>query len=106
MTPWSINIANKFKSRTFRAVLLCLYVLIQSFSLSHAAEHNGEDHEHNGVVCEITLIAPEADVILPPSLTIITPEPYDVPISYQACVGSIFITPPCRAPPSRGPPLK
>ena len=106
MTSWSINIANKYIGRTFCAVLLCLYVIIQSFTLAHATAHNDEPHEHNGVECQITLLAVEADVILPPPPVIMTPEPYYVPVSCQAAIESIDITPPCRAPPGRGPPLK
>lgn len=112
MTPVQINIIGMLKAvltpcmsaRYWRGVLAIVFILAQGFTVSHAAQYNNAPHEHNGVACEITLIAPDADIIEPP-----TPEYEPLPRFIVETVFAVQITPliianPCRAPPGRGPP--
>ena len=91
--------------KTFMVLMAALFFALQGFAQAHAASHGGEDHSHEGVPCEITLIAAEEIVITPP-----TPVPARGILS-RRIKSSPLIMPPTprsfdsRAPPLRGPPL-
>ncbi len=93
-----------FAMRQLRFVIVALFILVQSFTIAHAAQNNNAPHEHNGISCEIALIAPDADVTEPPIAVFTCPEPVYQPVSLPPFVSQVFITHYCRAPPGRGPP--
>ena len=53
--------------KTFMVLMAALFFALQGFAQAHAASHGGEDHSHEDVPCEITLIAAEEIVITPPT---------------------------------------
>ena len=88
------------------ALILGVVFAAQSFSLAHATEHTGHDHEHHdGVACEITLIIAENIAVIP------APQPTpsftpSVQIAPQTVFTSLdYVTPQGRAPPPRSPPF-
>ena len=91
--------------KTFMVLMAALFFALQGFAQAHAASHGGEDHSHEGVPCEITLIAAEEIVITPP-----TPVPargvltrrLNSPVPILRSAPHSFDS---RAPPLRGPPL-
>jgi len=40
--------------------------MVQGASQVHATEHGGTDHSHDGVACDVTLIAAEQIIATPP----------------------------------------
>jgi len=91
--------------KTFMVLIVALFLTAQGFSQAHAASNGGVDHTHDGVACDVALVAAEQTVLTPPPadpapFTGIaqTPQPdlYSEP-AYRSFDG--------RAPPPRGPPL-
>ncbi len=81
-----------------------MFLLVQGVSQVHATENGGEDHSHDGVACEITLLAVEQVIVTPPA---------PVPSPFKAVSKSNWTmtfdkdrprTFDSRAPPPRGPP--
>ena len=90
--------------KTFTVLLAVTFLMVQGMSQAHATEHGGEDHSHDGVACEITLIAVEQIIATPP---------VPVPTPLKAASKSNWAVPfdkdrprtfDSRAPPPRGPP--
>jgi len=112
MTPAQMNIIGRFKAvltaslsaRYWRGVLAILFIAAQGFTVSHAAQYNNAPHEHNGVTCEIALIAPDVDVIEPPLITFVALPAFKVDIFAAPDITPFIPAHPCRAPPGRGPP--
>ena len=90
--------------RLTRLVCLSLFFLIQTMTLAHAAEFNGEPHEHEGVSCTIALIAPEVDAIIPPAPIMSAPEAFKAPIIFTPFISLRHSAHDCRGPPGRAPP--
>ena len=91
--------------KTFMVLMAALFFALQGFAQAHAASHGGEDHSHEGVPCEITLIAAEEIVITPPPVVpargILTRR-IKSPVRITRSAPRSFDS---RAPPLRGPPL-
>ena len=90
--------------KTFTVLLALAFLMVQGVSQAHAAEHGEADHSHDGVACDITLVAVEQVIIAPPVL---------IPSPFKAAAKSNWIftfdkdrprTFDGRAPPPRGPP--
>jgi hypothetical protein len=87
-------------------LMAALFFTVQGFSQAHAVSNGGLDHSHDGVACEVTLIASEQEILTPPA---VVPSPFVRPIraDYVARPTKARI---CsydgRAPPPRGPPSK
>ena len=85
--------------------LVALILLGQGLGQAHASVHGDHPHEHNGVVCDVTLISEDLDdLILPPSPKL----PAD-PIAHARQTDAPALTfalptPHSRAPPPRAPP--
>ena len=104
MIKKTFDIMNNLKGSAFRVLCVSAFFIIQSLTLSHAAEHGNEHHEHNGVVCEVAFIAADTDIVLPPALVIFVPESYiSVPV-YSVPQDPKYLRPDGRAPPGRSPP--
>ena len=98
------DIIGKFKGSAFRALCLSVFFIIQSLMLSHAVEYNDEPHQHDGVVCEVTLIAADVEAVSPPPVIIDVPERFvSVPV-YAVPQAPDYLRPDGRAPPGRSPP--
>ncbi|MEP6343017.1 MAG: hypothetical protein ABJ275_06850 [Maricaulaceae bacterium] len=95
----------KHKGSAFRALCLAAFFIIQSLTLSHAVEHNGEHHEHDGVVCDVMFIAADVDVVMPPVVIISEPESYITQLVYSVPQSPKYLRPDGRAPPGRSPPI-
>jgi len=96
-----------------RCLCLCLFFLVQTFTISHAAEFNQNPHEHHqhhdhhedeGVPCSISLIAPEVEVIMPPAPVVPAPHAFKTPMRLTPFASQRYIYNECRAPPGRAPP--
>lgn len=112
MSPMHINIvkaltdasASRLPLRHLRFVLAALFIFAQGFTVSHAVQYDNAPHEHNGVACEITLIAPDVDLIEPPLPVLGLPDPLFIDVVAPPFMAQFFVTHHCRAPPGRGPP--
>lgn len=81
-----------------------MFLFVQGFSQAHATEHGGTDHSHDGIACDIMIVAAEQIIVTPP---VPVPAPFksvsksnwkmafnkDRPRTFDG-----------RAPPPRGPP--
>ena len=91
--------------KTFMVLVVALFLTAQGFSQAHAASNGGVDHTHDGVACDVALVAAEQTVLTPPpaepapfaGVTKITHTNFNSEPAYPCFDG--------RAPPPRGPPL-
>ncbi len=90
----------------FRLWLLlgALTVFVQTASLAHAVSNGGAPHEHNGVTCELGLLAVQDAVVEPPVAVPVRLflQPIRRIVSVRRIVA--WTWPPGRAPPPRSPP--
>lgn len=86
-------------------LMAALFLAVQGFSQAHAVSNGGLDHSHDGVACEVTLIAAEQEVLTPP---------LPVTAHFVRPMRTDYVVPPAKpgnlnfdssAPPPRGPPL-
>jgi hypothetical protein len=91
--------------KTLMVLMAALFFTVQSFSQAHAAANGSVDHSHEGVACEVAVIAAEQTVLTPPP-------PNPAPITQPTRTSNIavpteraFRSFDGRAPPPRGPPL-
>ena len=92
--------------KTFMVLMAALFFSVQGFSQAHAVSNGGLDHSHDGVACEVTLIAAEQEVLTPP---VAVPSPFLRPMRADYIVLPTKHTNLSfngRAPPPRGPPLE
>jgi len=87
-------------------VLFAAFMLwLQAATLAHASAYDGPDHSHNDVVCDLELIAEDDALLIPAIPELIAPNFETVrEIPAFAPIG-LWLRPPGRAPPPRGPPL-
>ena len=91
--------------KTFMVLMAALFFAVQGFSQAHAASNGGVDHSHDGVACDVALIAAEQTVLTPPIPTpALTMRPTRTP-NIPAPSEPVFRSFDSRAPPLRGPPL-
>jgi len=83
---------------------IALFFALQSYSLSHASSFGDAPHEHDGIACDITLIAPDEDLNLPTESPEYIFELFGLPEQYSFHVPGTFDTFLTRGPPPRGPP--
>jgi hypothetical protein len=91
--------------KTFMVLMAALFFVAQGFSQAHAASNGDLDHSHDGVACEVALIAAEQVVLTPPApvpAPVILPRRIKTP---QPVVKSAPRSFDSRAPPLKGPPL-
>ena len=91
--------------KTFMVLMAALFFTMQGFAQAHAVSNGGEDHSHEGIACDVALIAAEQVVITPPALL---PTPLILPRRIKAVPLALQPAPrsfDSRAPPPRGPPL-
>jgi len=91
--------------KTFMVLMAALFFAMQGFAQAHAASNGGEDHSHEGIACDVALVAAEQVVITPPALV---PTPLILPRRIKS--PALIIRPAprsfdSRAPPPRAPPL-
>ena len=91
--------------KTCMVLFAALFLMVQGVAQAHATANGGVEHTHDGVACDIALIAAPQAVIAPAP---IVPAPKVLPM--QAADPIIPATPiyrhfDGRAPPPRGPPL-
>jgi len=91
--------------RHLRIALAGLFLFMQSYAVSHAAAHNNSPHEHNGVTCEIGLIAPDVDLLEPPVPVVTLRQSFFVDNVAGPLVQPTFISSQSRTPLGRGPPI-
>lgn len=94
--------------RSFAVIITALFLLLQGVSLSHAASYGSEPHEHDGVICVVSL-QDEAQAIVPPPVEM--PEAPALQSRIDAPYEVYFDSAPTRhyrgrEPPPRGPPSK
>ena len=94
--------------RSFAVIITALFLLLQGVSLSHAASYGSEPHEHDGVVCVVS-VHNEAQVIVPPPAEL--PEVPALQSRVETPYEVYFDSAPTRLyrgrdPPPRGPPSK
>lgn len=91
--------------KTAWVLFAALFLTVQGLSQAHATANIGDGHSHDGIACDVTLVAAEQAVITPPTdipALVILPSRetgFIAPTSveYRQFEG--------RAPPPRGPPL-
>ena len=91
-----------------RGLLLALLLAAQTATLSHAAEHGEEPHEHKeheGVECQIVVIAAEDVAILPAWILPAFSPATKREIASIIVQSSTWQWPPERGPPPRSPPF-
>ena len=90
--------------KTFTVLFALAFLMVQGVSQAHATEHGDEDHTHDGVACDIMLVAAQQIVATPP---------VPVPAPFKAVSKSNWTiifdkgrprTFDSRAPPPRAPP--
>ena len=91
--------------KTFMVLMAALFFVTQGFAQAHAASNGDDDHSHEGIACEVALIAAEHVVISPPP-----PVPAPVVLPQRIKTSPLIIRSAprsfdSRAPPLRGPPL-
>jgi len=88
-----------------RLIFISLLVWSQAASLSHVAVYGDEPHEHDGVICDVGIIASEVQAVLPP----VPVQPYVPAIGAEhpepVVTNAVWIWPPERGPPPRSPPV-
>lgn len=86
-------------------LMAALFFTVQGFSQAHAASNGGVDHSHDGIACDVTLVAAEQAVLTPPqpmpALTMRPTRTSNIAIPSKPAFRSFD----SRAPPPRGPPL-
>ncbi len=96
-------------ARTYRfaaVIITALFLLLQGANLSHAASHGQAPHEHDGVLCVLSLQNEIEAVIPAPQITFVLPALTDAP---RTEFETDYISAPVkhyrgREPPPRGPP--
>jgi len=81
-----------------------MFLFVQNVSQAHATEYGDEGHSHDGIACEITLIAAEEIVVTPP---VFVPVPLKTLSESNWKMGFDKVRPRIfdgRAPPPRAPP--
>ena len=88
-----------------RSIFLALALLaFQLVGTAHAAEWGNAPHTHDGVVCDVALVAEEVEAALPATVSV-PPLPDDFAADWTDAVPTrAVVAPPARAPPPRGPP--
>lgn len=91
--------------KTFMVIMAILFFAVQGFSQAHAAANGGLDHSHDGVACDVALVAAEQTILTPPppsTAPFIALQNAPKIAKLQMAAYSNFEG---RAPPPRGPPL-
>ena len=89
--------------KTLTVLFALLFLTVQTASAVHVTA-NGTDHSHDGVACEVALVAAEQAIVSPPAdITAPTPR------LRMATIPTAVVDVPAfgftaRAPPPRGPP--
>lgn len=91
--------------KTAWVLFIALFLSVQGLSQAHAATNGGTDHTHDGIACDVALVAAEQVVVTPtpdvpaPAILPNREANHVIPSSqgYRHFDG--------RAPPPRGPPL-
>lgn len=86
-------------------LMAVLFFTMQGFAQAHATSQGDLDHDHEGIACDVVLIAAEHVVLTPPALE---SEPQTLPTLTKTKPPVIRPRPrsfKSRAPPLRGPPL-
>ena len=91
-------------SRISLALLFGLHVWSQAGALGHAAEHGFENHEHEGIVCQLDAVLIQHQAILPDPPVLVPPRPGLENSAHISAGPGEGRPPPARAPPPRGPP--
>jgi len=90
--------------KTFTVLIALMFLFVQGATQAHAAEHGEDHHSHDGVACDVMLIAAEQITIAPP---IPVPAPFksasksNWKMDYVRDCPRTFDS---RAPPPRAPP--
>jgi len=91
--------------KTFMVLVAALFFSVQSLSVAHAAAHSDHDHSHDGIACDITVLAAEKVALTPPPAQ-------TAPLPRVICASFVTLRSESfnhgfnkRAPPPRGPPL-
>lgn len=90
--------------KTIWVLFAALFLSVQGLSQAHAAANSGTDHTHDGIACDVALVAAEQAVIAPP---LPLAKPVEVSPRPLWTVLNETILPrnfDGRAPPPRGPP--
>ncbi len=90
--------------KTVWVLIVSLFLLVQGVSQAHATANGGLDHTHDGIACDVALIAAE-QVTLTPPLRIKAPVELTVePIWQPHAIRTLPRIYDGRAPPPRAPP--
>ena len=86
------------------SLFAALFLLLQGAAFAHAAEF-GVEHTHDGVVCDMGVLAEDETEVEPTLPVPAVPEPAPAaPFAPAPCVSPDVPAQPARAPPPRGPP--
>lgn len=91
-------------SSVFRVVVAAAFLWVQVAGIAHAAEHGDHPHEHDGVECQIIVIAADDAVILPAPPELSFKRLHGDVASVVSIAESAWAWPPERGPPPRSPP--
>lgn len=86
---------------TFLAVW---FLAAQSFSLAHASEHGENPHDHDGVVCTVTVLAEDSHGLLPEQPVTDYVLTTTAALYHAGFTSALYLKPQGRAPPPRAPP--
>lgn len=90
--------------KAFCAILIALFLTVQSYSIVHATEHAGHDHPQDCIACDSAVTAEDQAVIEPP-IDYSTPPRFTSLGTSHLQFGQIkYANFDGRAPPPRGPP--
>jgi len=98
------SVKNLFSYRWLIGAFIALFFALQSYSLSHATSFGDAPHNHDGIDCTMTVIAPEEDISLPAETVQFVIESYSYPTAFSFPVPRPYSTIRTRAPPPRAPP--
>jgi len=94
------------KFRTYLVGLIIALVLLgQGFAAAHASTYGDTPHDHEGTLCDVTLISEEIDdLITPPAPELVTDRIAHALPAHATPSPFTFPSPHSRAPPPRAPP--
>ena len=90
--------------KTVWVLVVTLFLLVQGVSQAHATANGGFDHTHDGIACDVALVAAEQVVLTPPFVVKVPVELTVTPFWQPRIVKNPPRNFDGRAPPPRAPP--
>ncbi len=90
--------------KTALVLFAALFLSVQGLAQAHAVANGSIDHTHDGIACDVTLVAAEQTVLMPPTPNVEPVEQADALLWHVRANSNLPRNFDGRAPPPRGPP--